>query len=65
MDAKQCERCKCFYPSLILPDLRDESWRYNLIMDCHPYPALKVDLCPECKKKLLKWLKGETKGETK
>jgi len=57
--AKQCDRCNQLYsPTAFLNDTTGEWWRFSVSKDCHPYPERRFDLCPECKKKLAKWMKG-------
>lgn len=58
-NAKQCDRCKKLYSLPISFMTVDEWWRFSVSKDCHPYPEIKFDLCPECLKKLAEWLKGE------
>ena len=61
-NAKQCDRCKQYYVKEDLFkdfSLTDERWRYMIEFDAHPYPAHKIDLCPDCIKSLYSWLKQE------
>ena len=45
---------------------KDEAWRYEVIKDCHPYPdRLKIDLCKDCKKDLIRWLGIKVKERQK
>lgn len=56
-DAKQCDRCKNFYPVFGQnKDVEKDYWRYDVVKDCHPFESLKLDLCNDCKKKLVEWL---------
>ena len=61
-NAKQCDRCKQLYSlstsSLLSFMAVEDSWRYSVSKDCHPYPEIKFDLCPECQRKLAEWMKG-------
>lgn len=67
--AKVCDRCgqtiKLFgYDDNMHYEMsqRDDSWRYEITKDCYPYPdKIKIDLCINCKKDLLKWLKENNK----
>lgn len=57
-DAKICDRCgqtiKLFDNEL---PYENDAWRYEIIKDCHPYPdSLKIDLCSDCKRDLVRWL---------
>lgn len=55
--AKQCDRCGKFYPIFGRElDLDKDYWRYDIIKDCHPNEAYKLDLCDDCKKALFLWL---------
>lgn len=59
-DIKKCDRCgEAYDPLLTGITLDDEWWRYSVHRDCHPYEEIKIDLCPECRKKLVNWLKGD------
>ena len=61
-DIKKCDRCGEVYDPLLTGiTLDDEWWRYEVRRDCHPYEEIKIDLCPDCRKKLCKWIKGESK----
>ena len=59
--AKQCDRCKTFYIFNDICELPDPIYRYSIIKDMHPYPEIKMDLCPNCLKELVKWI-GEGNG---
>ena len=60
MNCKKCDRCGNAYdPFLENINLYDNWWRLNLIKDCYPYEEVKIDLCPNCRKDLYKWLKNE------
>lgn len=48
--AKQCDRCKQLYSLPISFVAFDEWWRFSVLKDCHPYPEIRLDLCPECQK---------------
>lgn len=59
MKAYVCDRC-----NKVINELNDDHpfdntiWRYEILMDTHPYPdKIKVDLCWDCKKELVKWLR--------
>ena len=55
MTAKKCDRCGKFYDPYTFDS--SESYRYDVIKDCHPYPnTIKIDLCLTCKSELVKWL---------
>lgn len=55
--AKQCDRCGSFYPIFGHDlDFDKEYWRYDIVKDCHPNEAYKLDLCDDCKKALFLWL---------
>ena len=57
-NAKECDRCGKYYSiNFISFDYEEDWWRYGLYRDCYPYEEIKVDLCPECRKKLYDWLK--------
>jgi hypothetical protein len=59
-DIKKCDRCGDAYdPYNLSTNYGDEWWRYEVLKDSHPYEEIKVDLCPECRKKLYKWIKGK------
>ena len=56
-DAKICDRCGQTIKLFEYEPDKDEAWRYEVIKDCHPYPdRLKIDLCNDCKKDLIRWL---------
>ena len=59
----RCDRCGKIYDPLYIMHcpsiINQEWWRYKVVRDCHPYEEIKVDLCPNCRKNLVKWLKGE------
>ena len=58
-DIKKCDRCsKPFEPLLLGITLDSDWWRYSIHKDCHPYEEIKIDLCPDCRKELYKWLGG-------
>lgn len=57
-DAKICDRCgniiKLFEDEL---SYQDDTWRYKITKDCHPYPdEIEIDLCNDCRKDLKRWL---------
>ena len=57
-----CDRCGKFYlGNDLLKEFKagDESWRYSVEFDAHPYPARKFELCSDCLKSLCSWLKQE------
>lgn len=61
---KQCDRCKeaydPYYDSYNISNYDDETWRYSVSKDCYPYPEKhKIDLCSECRKKLVRWLNNK------
>lgn len=56
---KQCDRCKVAYDPFNISDYNDETWRYGISKDCHPYLAHKFDLCLECRKELVEWLNNK------
>lgn len=57
-EVKICDRCGRIVELLY----QDDSWRYEIIKDCHPYPVkIKIDLCNDCKKDLKRWL-GRKRG---
>lgn len=57
-DIKKCDRCgEAYDPLLTGITFDDEWWRYEVHKDCHPYEKIKIDLCPNCRKKLYNWLK--------
>jgi hypothetical protein len=59
-DIKKCDRCgEAYEPLLTGITLDDEWWRYEVHKDCHPYEKIKIDLCPDCRKELYKWLGGK------
>lgn len=56
-NAKICDRCGQTIKLFECEPDKDETWRYEVIKDCHPYPdRLKIDLCKDCKKDLVRWL---------
>ena len=60
MDCKKCDRCgKAYDPLLENINIYEDWWRFNLRKDCHPYEEIKIDLCPDCRKDLYKWLKNK------
>lgn len=62
-NAKKCDRCKQLYSLPISFVVFDDWWRYSVSKDCHPYPEIRLDLCPECRKKLAEWIRdGEDNG---
>ena len=50
--AKECDVCHKLYREECTPDITIEVYR-------HPYGANRVDLCPECQKKLEAFVKGD------
>lgn len=57
---KKCDRCGEAYDPLLTNITFDEEWwRYEVQRDCHPYEIIKIDLCPNCRKELYKWLGGK------
>lgn len=60
MRATKCDRCGYVFT---LPEVmnnisyKDEYWRLSIHRDNHPYPEETLDLCPDCQKELLTWLK--------
>ena len=58
---KKCDRCgEPYDPFLHNITLDSDWWRYSIHKDCHPYEEIKIDLCSDCRKKLYKWLGGES-----
>jgi hypothetical protein len=56
-NAKICDRCGQTIKLFEYEPDKDEAWRYEVIRDCHPYPdRVKIDLCKDCKKDLVRWL---------
>lgn len=56
MNAKKCDRCKRYY------DKQDCSHHINVYnLEWRGGCGESFDLCPECMKKLVKWLKDEVK----
>ena len=60
-EVKVCDRCgkiiKLFDDAL---EYKEEAWRYEITKDCHPYPdKINIDLCFDCKKDLVHWLKDK------
>ena len=59
-DIKKCDRCgEAYEPLLTGITLDDEWWRYEVYKECHPYEQIEMDLCPDCRKELYKWLGGK------
>lgn len=59
-DAKQCDRCKRFYSIELFKNLDEEWYGLKIYKECIPdFESHYIDLCDDCKKKLLKWLKCE------
>ena len=60
-EAKVCDRCGKIISSYDAGlSYKEDVWRYEITKDCHPYPdKVKVDLCFDCKKDLVRWLKNE------
>lgn len=59
-DVKQCDRCKQFYNFPRLTEQYEEWVGLIVYKNCNPhYDSHHIDLCDDCKKKLLKWLKCE------
>lgn len=58
-DIKKCDRCGEAYEPDFNINLDDNWWRFNLRKDCYPYEEIKIDLCPDCRKELYKWLGGK------
>jgi hypothetical protein len=51
--ARQCDRCgKLCKPK----NFSTESYRYTVVKDLHPYPAVNLDLCEDCQESLVEWL---------
>ena len=62
--AKQCDRCGNFYSIFDGKwDFNKDYWRYDIVKDCHPNEAYKIDLCDDCRKALFMWLKLEGKRD--
>lgn len=53
MQAKKCDRCGALYEEAYTPDVTVEKY-------VHPYGSNRIDLCPECQKRLEKFLFGES-----
>jgi hypothetical protein len=61
MDAKKCDRCGSFYEIRNTTIIEDLAEAFNVTThaeDLHKIMEMCVDLCPDCSKQLLKWLKG-------
>ena len=61
MDAKKCDRCGAFYEvrySNIIDELTKAINAITHAEDLREIMEENVDLCPDCSKQLLKWLKG-------
>lgn len=51
-DAKKCDVCGALY------DFDLYSY-YEIFKIIHPFPSMKLDLCPKCKKKLTSFLDND------
>ena len=61
MTKTACDRCGTVFNPYGEVNLYERYWRLNINYDGHPYPEERIDLCPNCKKELLKWLEeGDT-----
>ena len=51
-----CDRCGTIFDRSGEVNFYEKYWRLSILRDNHPYPEERLDLCPTCQKKLLKWL---------